>query len=142
MTSWIHQCGGFFVFFRRPEACFFVKLTKSSSNKLGVQVNFRYSISIHSRDILLFKKIKKYLGVGSLSIRTNIVELVIRRLSDLDLKIIPLFEKYPIQGVKALDYVDFLKVAAIMKVNCHNTKEGLAKIRDIKSGMNTKRNDG
>jgi hypothetical protein len=87
----------------------------------------------------LFKTIQNSLGAGKLSIRPNVVELTIMKLSDLDLKIIPLFNKYPIQGVKALDYADFCKVAALMKVNYHKTKEGLVQIRNIKSGMNTKR---
>jgi len=81
------------------------------------------------------KQFKILYGVVKLSIRPNVVELTIKKLSDLDLKIIPLFDKYPIQGVKALDYADLCKVAALMKENCHKTKEGLEQIRDIKFGI-------
>ena len=51
-------------------------------------------------------------------------------------KIIPFFEKYPIKGVKALDYADFCKVAELMKNKAHLTEHGLEEIRKIKSGMN------
>jgi len=125
--------------FTTGEGCFFVGVKKCLSHKSEVQVSLSYSISQHSRDTLLFKTIQNSLGAGKLSIRPNVVELTIMKLSDLDLKIIPLFNKYPIQGVKALDYADFCKVAALMKVNYHKTKEGLVQIRNIKSGMNTKR---
>jgi hypothetical protein len=53
--------------------------------------------------------------------------------------IIPLFEKYPIQGNKYLDYADFMKVALLMKNKVHLTPEGLDQIRKIKAGMNTGR---
>ena len=54
-------------------------------------------------------------------------------------KIIPLFEKYPILGNKALDFYDFCETASIMKDKGHLTKEGLEKIIKIKGGMNSKR---
>lgn len=48
-------------------------------------------------------------------------------------------EKYPINGNKLLDYKDFKKVVELMESKSHLTEEGLAKIKVIKAGMNTKR---
>lgn len=128
--------------FTSAEGNFLVDISKCSSHKSGVQVCLCYSISQHSRDTLLFKTIQNYLGAGRLSIRSNLVEFIVKKFSDLDLKIIPFFDKYSIQGVKTLDYADFCKVALLMKDKAHTTEEGLVQIRDIKSGMNTKRNLG
>ena len=50
--------------------------------------------------------------------------------------IIPFFDKYPLQGAKSRDYADFKKVADIMKVKGHLSKDGLDQILKIKSGMN------
>jgi hypothetical protein len=52
--------------------------------------------------------------------------------------IIPFFNKYPIQGVKSMDYADFCKIAAppLMKDQAHFTASGLDQIRVIKSGKN------
>jgi len=50
-------------------------------------------------------------------------------------KIIPLFERYPIKGVKALDYSYFKKVANLMHNKEHLTEQGLSKIRSIKSNI-------
>jgi hypothetical protein len=51
-------------------------------------------------------------------------------------KVVPLFNKYPILGVKSKDFEDWCKVAELMKEKKHLTEEGLSKIRIIKSGMN------
>jgi len=53
--------------------------------------------------------------------------------------IIPFFVKYPLVGAKRQDYLDFCKVAELMKNKAHLTPEGLAQIREIKAGMNTGR---
>jgi hypothetical protein len=50
-----------------------------------------------------------------------------------------LFNKYPIVGVKELDYLDWCKVAKLMNDERHFTVEGLELIRKIKSKMNTGR---
>lgn len=64
---------------------------------------------------------------------------MVSRYSDISEKIIPLFNKYPIAGVKLLDFADFCKVAELMKAGQHLTKEGLAEIKLIKAGMNSGR---
>ena len=45
-------------------------------------------------------------------------------------------QNFPIQGVKCLDYLDWCKVAELMKYKAHLTQEGLDQIRKIKAGMN------
>ena len=69
----------------------------------------------------------------------NLGQFVVSRFSDISDKIIPLFNKYPIAGVKSLDFADFCKVAELMKEKAHLTEEGLAEIRLIKAGMNSGR---
>jgi hypothetical protein len=64
------------------------------------------------------------------------VNFVVSRFSDITEKIIPFFDKYPLVGVKRLDYLDFVKVAELMKEKAHLTAEGLEQIRVIKAGMN------
>lgn len=69
------------------------------------------------------------------------VYFVVTKLTDITDKLIPLFNKYPLQGTKRLDYADFVKIAELMKTwaVAHLTKEGLDQIRQIKAGMNRKR---
>jgi hypothetical protein len=50
-----------------------------------------------------------------------------------------MFEKYPLIGVKRLNYLDFCKIALMIKNKDHLTKAGLKAIAKIKDGMNSKR---
>ena len=50
--------------------------------------------------------------------------------------IIPFFNKFPIIGVKALDFEDWCKVAKLMENKAHLTSEGLEEIKQIKAGTN------
>jgi len=61
------------------------------------------------------------------------VNFVVSRFSDITEKIIPFFDKYPLVGVKSLDYADFCKVADLIKNKAHLTTEGLSQIKQIKS---------
>jgi hypothetical protein len=42
--------------------------------------------------------------------------LVLTKLKDITDILIPFFNKYPIQGAKRLDYIDFVKAAELMRV--------------------------
>jgi hypothetical protein len=65
---------------------------------------------------------------------------LITKFSDITSKVLPIFEKYPLVGSKALDCEDFKKAAEIMKAGGHLTRDGLDLIRSIKEGMNRGRN--
>jgi hypothetical protein len=67
--------------------------------------------------------------------------LVVDRFSDLSDKIIPFFNKYPILGLKKLDYFDWCRIANLKSAGAHLTFEGLEEIRKIKSGMNRGRKE-
>jgi hypothetical protein len=76
----------------------------------------------------------KYIFIGP-----RVVTLQITKFSDVVGTIIPFFDKYPIQGKKALDFEDFKKVSKIMENDTpasRLTVEGLNKILKIKERMN------
>jgi hypothetical protein len=54
-------------------------------------------------------------------------------------KLIPFLDRYPLLGVKNLEYLNFLEAIELFKNKAHLTLEGLEQIRTIKSGMNTGR---
>jgi hypothetical protein len=123
------------------EGCFYVKIKKNSS-KLGSQVSLVFSLIQHSRDEILFNMILKYLGCGVIekaTTRPNEVKYVIYKFGDICNILIPLLLKYPLQGVKSLNFSDFCKVANLMINKVHLTKEGIEEINLIKSQMNTGR---
>jgi hypothetical protein len=82
-----------------------------------------------------------YLGCGryySSSTREE-VYFIVSTFSDISNIIIPLFHKYPLLGSKQQDFLNFVKVAELIKSKDHLTKEGLAEINTIKSSMNSRR---
>ena len=83
--------------------------------------------------------IAAYLGCGKINKDHKATSLVVQRLSDIIKIIIPLFDKHQLEGIKVEDYADFKKVAYLMDKKAHLTKEGLEEIREIKNGMNKKR---
>lgn len=123
------------------EGCFYVKVSNSSS-KLGYQISLVFSISQHSRDKILFNNILKYLECGLVEkviTRPNAITYCVYKFSDICDKLIPLFKKYPLQSVKILNFADFCVIANLMANKLHLTKEGIDKIRLIKSQMNNSR---
>jgi hypothetical protein len=78
-------------------------------------------------------------GKIELLLKQSAVYFVVVKYKDIIEKIIPLFDKYPIKGIKALDYSDFKKVATMMFTKEHLTEEGIYKIQSIKSNMNLSR---
>ena len=66
--------------------------------------------------------------------------LQIKNFSDIRNKIIPFFNKYPILGVKSLDFNDFKLVANLIDNKEHLTNEGFYQIIEIVKGMNLDRN--
>ena len=67
-----------------------------------------------------------YLGCGRVvrPLSYNHVEYVVSKFTDINEKIIPFIQKYPILGNKNLDFQDFCKVSLAIKNKEHLTTEG------------------
>lgn len=113
------------------EGCFLILTTKNTKS-----VTLRFKLTQHTRDIVLMKNIREYLGCGAYYSSENIGEFVVSKFLDIKDKIIPFFDKYTILGNKSLDYLDFKKAALLINRKEHLTKEGYEKILLLKGGMN------
>jgi hypothetical protein len=126
----------------RREGCFLVNIYNSNSCKLGKAVSIAFLIAQHVHDSLLLTSFERYLDCGKYSDRSDKIKVgdfAVYKYSDIVEKIIPFFEKYPILGVKNLNFLDFCKIAELMRSGAHKTQEGLDEIREIKAGMNMNR---
>lgn len=90
----------------------------------------KFKIAQHSRDSKLMSSLITSLGCGriELNLRRSAVYLVVTRFKVITDKILPFFDKYPIQGMKILDFSDFKCVVKLTKNKGHLTKQGLYKI--------------
>lgn len=76
----------------------------------------------------------KYIYISS-----NSVSFQVTNFSDILNIIIPFFEKYPIGGLKELDFIDFKTVSDLILKKEHLTSAGLSNILKIKAEMNRNR---
>lgn len=101
-------------------------------------MEFKFQVTQHNRDQELLKKFSSQLGCGRYEGKKagrDFVNFVVTKFSDIESKIIPLFDNYPICGVKTLDLASFRQIAEIMKAGRHLTMEGLEEIKVIKAEM-------
>jgi len=126
--------------FTSGEGKFSVKIFKGNT-KTGYRVQLKFRLVQHSRDKKLMEILNKYFNSGNIYnySEKSAVVLEIFKFSDIKNVLLPFFEKYPILGVKHLDYLDWCKVANLMSEGNHLTNKGLSLIRNIKEGMNRKR---
>lgn len=87
------------------------------------------------------KSLVDYLECGMIYVSGTMVNYTVTKLTDITDKIVPLFQKNSIQGVKHLDFLDFVSVVKLMNNKIHLTEKGLNQIKKIKAGMNKGRDN-
>lgn len=129
-----------FVGFIDAEGCFYVNIIKDAS-KIGYSVQLNFNITQHIRDAKLFNFLKNWLGYGYVHEipKETRVNFVITSLKDIVKVLLPILNKYPLHGIKKLNFEDFKTIVKLIENKEHLKLEGLEKIRLIKSSMNTGR---
>ena len=83
---------------------------------------FIFRIYLHRDDRKTLEYIKDTLGCGRLNTEREVLVFTISQLSDIESVLIPLFEKFPLNTTKYLDYLDFKKAFFMFR----NRKSGPA----------------
>ena len=127
--------------FVEGEGCFYISIYKSSKSKLGFATQLVFKVTQHRRDWATLNSIRGLLECGRIEKRTNvnICDLTVSSFKDISSKIIPHFSEYPLMGAKSLDFNDFKKAVNMISNKDHLTTEGLDRLIQIKSNMNTNR---
>lgn len=104
-------------------------------------VSLRFSLTQHIKDEKLLKDIVTYLNYGRYykSPTRDEGQYLVTVFSDINDKLIPFLNEYPLLGIKKEDYLDFVQIAELIKSKAHLTDEGLERIKLIKSNINRKR---
>ena len=131
---------------------FFHIVTRKTNSKVVMFTQF--SIHLHIRELEIIKELSKIFKLYKTKITgkaTVMVEnynyyilnksviLQITKNSNIVNTIILFFEKFPISGIKSLDFAYFKEVANMIKNKEHLTNKGYNKILEIKLNMNQKR---
>jgi hypothetical protein len=125
--------------FTSAEGCFSVNIINSSTHKIKKRVLLVFSLTQHIREEQLMKSIKDFFSCGFVRKKYNVLEYRIETYSDIENKVIPLFNKHRVEGEKYLNFKDWCKVWELIENKAHLTLEGLNLIKEIKSGMNKRR---
>jgi LAGLIDADG endonuclease len=122
------------------EGCFFVNIYKRKDSILGEGVKLVFKITQDERNSDLLASFVEIFGCGGIYNQSkstgNVLDFMVSGLSDITDKVIPFFLAHPLQGAKKKELADFIKVAELMKLKAHLTRDGLEQIKIIKAGMN------
>jgi hypothetical protein len=101
-----------------------------------------FRISLHKDDRKALECIKSTLGCGRLNTERDVLVFTISQLSEIETILIPLFDEFPLNSTKYLDYLDFKKAFFLFK----NRKSSSISLQDLyssiiklKDSMNDKR---
>ena len=126
------------------EGGFYCSILKTSStnvtDRIRVKLEFKVVQKSHSEGVLF--KLQNFFSCGTVVIdnrKTDTKKYHVTSINEILNKIIPHFETYPCLTSKFLNFRDWKEIARIMRTKDHLTKEGLEKIREISSKMNTGR---
>ena len=124
--------------FSDGEGCFSVSFTQRRKMNFGIEVKPSFSLSQNKRNLEIIKLLESFFGCGGIrfSKRDQNYKFEVRSLSDLNRKVIPHFEGFPLQTSKIKDYKFFREICELMKQSKHLSREGLIKIIYLAYQMN------
>lgn len=120
------------------EGCFAVTVNKNSDRLPEVRLIFE--IELREDDEPILHEIQKVLDCGRIyrleyaryaNWRPH-VKLKVSNFQDISTKIIPFFQRYPLQAKKCLQFDKFCQVAELIKTKDHLTAAGIERIRALR----------
>jgi hypothetical protein len=125
--------------FADAESTFSLKVSKSGATRSGWNIVPEFQITLHSRDLLLLRKIHSFFGVGVVSERQtrDQVYYTVQSARTIANVIIPHFDVYPLITQKKADYLLFKQgIGLLLSGQSRSSIEGINKILSIKKSMN------
>jgi hypothetical protein len=86
------------------EGSFWVRLKRAETPKSMNRVSFFFVVNQHIRDEALITNFSKYLNCGNPFVKLNYVSFTVSKFGDIESKVIPFFQKYPLQGLKRTNF--------------------------------------
>ena len=126
--------------FSDAESTFSAKIAKDNSRFMGLRILPVFAIELHIRDLEVLKRIKEFVSVGSVTVRTRNGKPTgiysVQSLKDLTEVIIPHFKEYPLLTQKQAYFILFYSLVNLMNNKEHLNEQGLKKIISIRASMN------
>src|SRR3989338_11576171 len=131
-----HELGFYLSGFVDGEGSFNVSLRQKPDYHLKWQVVLSFNVS--QRDMTNLLTLKEVLGCGIIKKRKDgVYSLDITTPSNVILKVIPFFRRFPFRSEKAkTNFAIFCKIAALMNLGNHRNSKGLRKILALRETLN------
>ena len=100
--------------------------------------SFRFQLCLHQDDLEMLEFIQKKLGMGKIFSYRSQVYFDVTKQGDVA-RIIDIFDSYPLNTHKHLNFLDFKKAYGLYVSNKERTLELISEINTLRRGMNTKR---
>ena len=114
--------------FSDGEGCFSVTLSHHKRMCYGLCIIPNFVISQNIESISVLQEIQSYFGCGTLRKDKDVYRYKIRKLSDLQTRIRPHFEMYPLHTQKAQDFKIFCELCDLIADHQTRNLKGLLKI--------------
>ena len=116
--------------FADGEGCFSVSFNRRAKLKTGIEVRPSFSIAQNKRSLQVLKDIHTYFGCGAIrfSKHDQMYRYEVRSISDIQKRIIPHFQKYPLRTSKARDFEIFAEVCELIHQSKHLNSDYLEQI--------------
>mmetsp|Transcript_30684 Transcript_30684/g.86767 ORF Transcript_30684/g.86767 Transcript_30684/m.86767 type:complete len:177 (-) Transcript_30684:65-595(-) len=136
MEDFLRQNPSFISGFVDGEGCFTFYFTKRG--KLGVQITPSFSISQSMRSKQIVFAFETYFQCGGIRKvqKDGTFKYEVRSIQDLNHKIIPFFQKYPLYTTKWQDFEIFVYVCSLIQKKLHLTQNGMKDIINLVFTMN------
>lgn len=128
------------------EGTFSVSLFRNRTANLGWQVFPEFVVTQGEKSLPSLRVVKDFFGCGKIYVnrrydnhKENIYRYCVRSRKDLQGKIVPFFESYPLKTEKSSDFAKFSKVLNLLDQGRHLSKEGLKEIAVIIETMNRRK---
>ena len=120
------------------EACFSVSFNFRNKLRTGIEVRPSFSITLNKRDLKTLEEIRHYFGVGGIrfSKSDHCYKFEVRAIKDIFKKILPHFERYPLQTSKQKDFQLFKRICFLVYTNQHLSRTVLEEIINQAYKMN------
>jgi len=132
--------------FTDGEGCFSVAIITNKTTRFGKQIFPEFVVTQGAKSLPALHKIKEFFGCGNIFINKrydnhneHLHRYCVRSLRELNEKIIPFFEQFPLQTYKKNDFEVFRSVVGMMIRKEHLTEEGHKRITEFASAMNRRK---
>ena len=145
-----HLTSDYVVGFFDGEGCFCVSISKHKTLKRRIEVRPEFEIELRADDLPILERIKETLGCGNIY-RLNYkrygwsphVKYKVSSIKELKEKIIPFFQRHPLQAKKSQSFKFFSEVVQMVAAKQHLDYGGwqkILKLRDKMRNINKTRN--